>query len=115
MVSKRRSYPRVRARISVKIRTEDGRTSSTETIRNISLGGVFIAMESPLGFGTEVDLEFLLPQGSDVMHCRGFVVWSTEGSKAQEEPVAGVGVRLMDIGINDMRLLAEFVEEQIRR
>ncbi len=107
----RRAQPRVQASISVKMRVPGGQTTNTERIGNISLGGIFIYMEDPISFGAEVDLEFSLPVAPRVIHCKGFVVWSTKNEPDKAARMGhGIGVRLMDIGISDMRLLAEYIE-----
>ena len=111
--SNQRQHKRINANLSVKLRSPDGRRASTEFIRNISLGGVFIEMADPLPFGTDVELEFSLPVDPRLIRCRGFVVWSTRTSPDQGQGREGIGVRLMDIGVRDMRLLNEFIEQQI--
>lgn len=112
--SSRREHTRVETTIGVKLRSPDGRRSGSEEIRNISLGGVFIAMSDPLPFGTDVELEFSLPVDPRLIRCRGFVVWSTKESPERSPGNPGVGVRLMDIGVREMRLLNEFIERQLR-
>ncbi|MBI5507399.1 MAG: PilZ domain-containing protein [Deltaproteobacteria bacterium] len=113
--SNQREHKRVAATIGVKVRSPDGRRASAEKIRNISLGGVFIEMDDPLPFGTDIDLEFTLPEDPRVVQCKGFVVWSTKTSPERAEGLKGIGVRLMDIGVRDMRLLNEFIEEQLKQ
>ena len=111
--SSRREHKRVSAIIGVKGRSPDGRRSSAEQIRNVSLGGVFIEMKDPLPFGTDIDLEFSLPVDPRVIKCKGFVVWSTKDSPERGQGKEGIGVRLMEIGVREMRLLNEFIERQI--
>lgn len=86
---------------------------TAEKLTNISLGGVFIDMEQPLAFGTEVSLEFALPVASRTIQCRGLVVWTSKHSRTPEGK-RGIGVRLMEIGISDMRVLAEYIERSLR-
>src|SRR5687767_8653275 len=101
MPSERRSNSRVDVDLSVKVKLPDGRTTATEQIRNISLGGVFIEMEDPLAFGAEIALEFTVPVAPRTIRCKGFVVWSTRTHPDRVPGKMGVGVRLMDIGITD--------------
>jgi uncharacterized protein (TIGR02266 family) len=110
----RREHKRVDASITVKVKSPDGRRATTEQIRNISLGGVFVQMDDPFAFGTDIELEFTLPVDPRVISCRGFVVWSTKSSPERGGGLPGIGVRLMDIGVRDMRLLNEFIEEQLK-
>ncbi len=111
--SSRREHKRVTTRITAKVRSPDGTRSSTEEIRNISLGGVFIVMDDPLAFGTDIDLEFNLPINPRVIRCKGFVVWSTKTSPDRGAGLRGIGVRLMDIGVREMRLLNQFIESEL--
>src|SRR5688500_3884048 len=112
MAVERRSNSRVAVELSVKVRLPDGGVSTSETIRNVSLGGVFIQMANPLPFGAEVALEFSLTSPSRTIRCKGFVVWSTK-TNPEKSAQPGIGVRLMDIGITDMRVLNEFVARQL--
>lgn len=78
------------------------------------MGGVFIEMESPLPFGSELSLEFSLPVAPRVIRCQGFVVWSTKSSPERSpDGMEGIGVRLMGIGITEMRVLNEYVAETL--
>jgi uncharacterized protein (TIGR02266 family) len=111
--SKRRAHPRVPASVSATIRLPEGETRTASRLTNISLGGVFIDMEDPLAFGTEISLEFTLPSAARTIQCRGLVVWTSKHGPAVEGK-RGIGVRLMEIGIADMRVLADFIERSLR-
>ena len=113
MEAERRSNSRVDVELGVKIRTADGRVSSSTTIRNISLGGVFVEMKEPLAFGVELDLEFSLPAAPRQIRCKGFVVWSSKTHPERCPGMSGIGVRLMDIGITEMRVLNDFVADKL--
>ena len=113
MDSERRSNSRVEVELSVKIRLPDGRTSSSDVIRNISLGGVFIEMPEPLPFGAELSLEFTLPVVPRSIRCKGFVVWSSKTHPDRCPGKSGAGVRLMDIGISEMRILNDFIDGRL--
>ncbi|MEZ4271684.1 MAG: PilZ domain-containing protein [Myxococcota bacterium] len=110
--SKQRAHPRVATEISVKIRIEGGRTAAGGTIRNISLGGVYIEMDEPPGFGQEMELDFSLPIAPRNIRCNGFVMWSTKNDPERLGGRQGMGVRLTDIGINAMRLLSDYIGAQ---
>jgi len=108
-----RAHPRVETAISATVRLTDGRTYTSAEIRNISLGGVFIEMPEPLGFGSEFDLEFKLPATAQVIRCRGLVVWNTKAQPEKGEGRPGMGVRLMKIGVQEMRVISEYVTAQL--
>jgi uncharacterized protein (TIGR02266 family) len=110
--SKERAHPRVPANITATVRTGGKAAIKAGRIRNISLGGVFVEIPEPLPFGTDVDIEFSLPSGAGVLRCKGFVVWSTKDDPDKADGKQGIGVRLTDIGVQEMRDLAEFIESQ---
>ncbi len=112
-MDERRSNSRVPVELSVKLRLRDGRTGESDTIGNISLGGVFIEMPEPLAFGAELELEFTLPVAPRMIRCRGFVVWSSKTHPERCPGQSGIGVRLMDIGITEMRILNEFIAARL--
>lgn len=109
--SVKRAHPRVQARIEAKLKMPGGRTIVTGQILNISLGGLFIEMEEPLGFGKEFDLEFKLPDST--LHCRGLVVWSTRTQPQMAEGRSGIGVRLMKIDVSEMRQLESYISAHL--
>ncbi len=113
METERRSNSRVDVELSVKLRAPGGRVVSSSTIRNISLGGVFIDMPDPLAFGAELEIEFSLPAAPRQIRCKGFVVWSSKTHPERCPGLSGIGVRLMDIGITEMRILNEFVADKL--
>lgn len=97
----------------VKLRLPDGRRVSENNVWNTSLGGVFIGMKDPLAFGAEVGLEFELVKDANTVRCEGFVVWSTTSSPDKAPGKAGICVRLVNIGISEMRQLAEAVGREM--
>jgi len=112
MAEQNRAHPRVKVRIAVKVRTTNGAPVNVGQIHNISLGGVFIESDQPVAFGTDLDVEFALPSG--VIRCKGFVVWSTKTGTPQSKGFPGMGVRLAQIGVQEMRHLAAFIEDQLK-
>ncbi len=111
MENQKRAHPRVQTRIEVRIRLPDGRTQSVAQILNLSLGGVFLEMDEPLGFGSEVDLDFSVP-GSNI-RCKGLVVWNTRTAPDRATGRSGMGIRLMNIGVADMRKLEGFISARL--
>jgi len=105
-----RAHLRVSTNIEVRVRTAHGQEIQTGQIRNLSLGGVFVETSEPQPFGSDLDLEFCLPgAGQRTVRCKGFVVWSTKSSPEKSPTMQGMGVRLTDIGVQEMRALAEFI------
>ncbi len=98
------------SKLFAKLRMPDGQRVATSAIWNTSLGGIFVEESAPMAFGVEVVCEFE-PQerGARAVRCRGFVVWTTRQFPARAPGKQGFAVRLTDIGIADMRILAEQV------
>jgi uncharacterized protein (TIGR02266 family) len=107
--SERRQYVRVPTDITLDLQTKDGKTFSTQKVENVSLGGVFAHMANPLPFGTELTLHFSIGDPPQRIRCTGFVVWIRKPGSA--EGPAGIGIRLGDISIADMRALAAYIEQ----
>jgi uncharacterized protein (TIGR02266 family) len=107
----KRAHPRVQTRIEAKLKLPDGRIQTAAQIMNLSLGGLFIETAEPLGFGAEIDLEFSLPD--TVIRCRGLVVWSTKTAPQKAIGRTGIGVRLMKIGVSEMRKLESYITTKV--
>jgi uncharacterized protein (TIGR02266 family) len=106
----RRAYPRVNTDISVNIKAAGRPAIVSGVIRNISLGGIFVQLADPLAFGTDVDLEFRLPALAKSFRCKGVVIWSSRQSPEKApDGVVGMGLRLRDISVRDMRELADYI------
>lgn len=113
MDHERRSNSRVDVELSVELRTPDGKTSTTDRITNVSLGGVFLEMPEPLAFGTEVDLRFTLPVAPRELRCKAFVVWNSKTHPERCPGQSGIGLRLMEIGLSEMRILNQFIDGRL--
>ena len=99
--------------LRVKVKRSDGRRLDAASVWNISLGGVFIEMAAPLSFGEDLQLEFELSGQSLPLVCRGFVVWSTRDSPDKGAGKQGIGVRLTEVGIAEMRTIAARVAQEL--
>lgn len=110
--NKRRGHPRVPAALVTTLELPDGRVTVAERLSNISLQGMFVETTERLPLGCEVGLEFRLPVSARVVRCRGLVVRTVSPFGGDEAP--GIGVRLIDMGIADMRVIAEYIEQQLR-
>lgn len=84
---------RISTRISTVIRVNYHTTDSffTDFADNISNGGMFIATPKPLRPGTQLSLEFLLPECDYPIHVKAKVTWSR--SVPSEGQKRGMGVK----------------------
>ncbi len=113
--SERRNHPRVDTKLRADIKLPDGRWLSSETIENISLGGIYMVISEELKFGTQVEIEFELP-GAGAIRCGGTVVWTKaeEIPGSQKRPKPGIGIRLTRLGISEMRELESYIAGRIK-
>lgn len=121
----RRAGPRVETQLRAHVKLPNGRWLASETIRNISLGGAYIATSEPVEPGSELQIEFELPGA--VIRCAGVVVWSrAEDIPGQQRLDPGIGVRLTRLGakevgidgpleLNEMRELAAYIEGSLAK
>ncbi len=79
---------------------------------NISEGGVFLETDLPLGIGTEVKLEFSLPESTEMLQFSGRVVWSGEVSDGEGGHVLGKGVEFMECDDRCRGLIMQFIGMQ---
>ena len=98
---------------TVKVRLPTGSRRTEKDVWNVSLGGVFVEMVDPPSFGSELGLEFVMARETDNIVCEGFVVWSTTTSPDKAPGKTGAAVRLVNIGIREMRLLAEAIGREL--
>ncbi|MEO1172262.1 MAG: PilZ domain-containing protein [Myxococcota bacterium] len=102
-----RGHGRADTDVSVTLTLANGIARRVDRLRNISLGGLFIEMDEPLPFGSEVDLEFVLAAGVKAIQCRGLVV------RRQTNTPTGIGLRLLEIEPSDLRLVADYLEQHL--
>ncbi len=104
---------KARGKVRVRLRRGDGQRAETRSVWNISLGGLFLELSEPLGFGEDLQLELELAGRSVPLVCRGFVVWSTRDSPDKGCGRIGAAVRLTDIGIAEMRAISTGVGQEL--
>ena len=93
---RRRERPRVRMETVIDLTSPSNFFSGFS--ENLSDGGVFVATDRRVPLGTEVELSFRLPDGTQVLG-RGLVRWSRTGHDATGLDVApGVGVQFVELG-----------------
>ena len=76
--------------------------------RDVSRGGLSLASGQPLAVGDRFPVEFVLPDEVTTVRCTCEVVWTKElGSGGVHAP--GVGVKFVDLGNAQKRLIGEWV------
>jgi uncharacterized protein (TIGR02266 family) len=104
-VSERRKYPRVP--ISVKATNLSSGSFTYYLALNISVGGVFLKADEPLGKGTPFHLKFILPD-QDEIEAKGVVVRIQEGNPAASVP-SGMGVQFTEISTPALKAIEAFI------
>ncbi len=103
-VDHRRSDRRFDRRLVVEF-THGGTAYPVET-RNISLGGVFVATEMTLPYGTKVSLKMKLPDMVEPIVVDSHVRWiENEGGKQ-----VGLGLRFEALRAKDIWALSKYLE-----
>jgi uncharacterized protein (TIGR02266 family) len=60
---------------------------------NVSEGGIFVATDLPLGIGTEVHLEFHVPNQRESFRALGKVVWSGATDTGETGEISGKAIQ----------------------
>lgn len=108
-----RDQPRLSLVLKVRYSTSGGKCVESRA-GGIGGGGLFIESTAPLRVGTDLTLEFALPDSpSEWMQAKGIVSWVCPKSD-QYTFSPGMGVRFIDISMEARRRIVEFVNS-IRR
>jgi uncharacterized protein (TIGR02266 family) len=103
-----REHARYAVDLSVDYSTRDAFVSNRVT--NLSRGGLFIRSEQPLPIATEVDLTFTLPGTAAPLRARGRVIWNYDIQKGSSRMVRGMGIKLLDMGLEERQMLVEYLD-----
>ena len=107
----RRSFDRFDVTWKVDCTTED--TFLYASIANISQMGIFVSTREPLEIGTRLVLSFTPNGGSGGNHepfkLEGEVTWVNAFKPGGDNPNPGMGVRFVDLELDDRERLVELV------
>ena len=101
----RRRSPRAPLIVRVRLGTVDALFS--EFTRNVNEGGVFIKTEQPAAPGTQVDLEFELPDRAGTIRAKGRVARIQESDNDLEPN--GMGVEFEELDTDARERINDFV------
>ncbi len=108
-----RSHPRVPLAVKVRYMTPEGKQFDSVT-GSIGAGGLFIESSAPLDHGTELSIEFALPDRPMEKHkAKAKVVW-TRRKPERYVLFPGMGVQFTVIDDQARRELAQLVEALTR-
>lgn len=104
-----RSYPRASLAMKIRYTTPEGRQFDSLT-GGIGAGGLFIESSAPLAPGTELSIEFALPDRPwEKLKARAKVAW-TRNKPERHLLFPGMGVQFLDIDEKARLELAELVD-----
>lgn len=104
-----RAYPRVNLALKVRCITADGQTFDSLT-GGIGGGGMFIESSAPLSVGSELSMEFALPDRPlHKLRAKGRVVWVRH--KIERYVLfPGMGIQFVDIDEESQKMIVDLVD-----
>jgi c-di-GMP-binding flagellar brake protein YcgR len=97
----RRQYRRVK--LVTQVHCEAMSHNEIMVTRDVSLGGMFINVKSPLPIDSELSLTFRLSPTEPAIACRAKVMFSRVG--------LGMGIKFLDLSQEAQQALQKFVDE----
>ena len=107
MTPERRSTPRLRSYLPVRLRPSGGQLIETLT-KDLSPGGLRCVVSSPLPVGCQLALEVALPRGQDVVEVRGRTAWFR---LLQDGEQFDLGVTFTEVSAETKRRLSSYLEQ----
>ena len=107
-----RKAPRFIARLRVHYGVDREKLLSDYSV-NVSTGGLFIETLDPLPVGTELTIEFILPERHVTIRSEGRVAWINhpELMKNPGLPV-GMGLQFVNIAFDDMNAIRGYIKKE---
>ncbi len=107
--AERRRAPRIVLKTEVSFSSESN--FYTGFADNISEGGIFIATYHPAELGTQMEIEFSLPDSNEPIKVQAEVRWARE-QDAGEDASPGLGLRFLDLDENDRQRIDTFAKRR---
>lgn len=101
--SEQRSFARTKIEVPAEFALRGSRQTFAGTARDISLGGMFIATQSPAPFGAEVLITITLPGAAEQMVLPAVVRWRAEG---------GMGLQFRALGARETHFIMQIQVER---
>jgi len=107
-----RVEPRFSARLKVHFGTEMKNVLTDYTV-NLNTGGLFLATTNLLSIGTEMYVEFSLPDCDQPIYCRARVAWINDpDSLFKPELPSGMGLQFIDITLSAMDAIRSYISKK---
>ncbi len=111
--TEKRKHPRIK--LITKVTHLSGDFFHYYYSRDLSVGGIFLETQEPFPVGTEVKLEFPLPEVSDRLIVKGKVVRVVEHAEEGPGPYPGMGVEFVEMNEEANAQIADFVTRSLSR
>jgi uncharacterized protein (TIGR02266 family) len=85
-----------------------------EYVANVSPGGIFIRTQMPEAPGQELEFEFRLGDGFELIRGRGEVAWNRVADEGPSRP-AGMGIRFIELSAGGKDLIYRIVDDYAAR
>jgi Tfp pilus assembly protein PilZ len=99
-----RRYQRIATPSGVWVAWQDGKQQNVSRVRDLNLGGLFVATPTPLALGSEVTLLMSVPEGE--IRSRAVV--------RNVHPGEGMGVQFVNISLQDATRVEKLVARLLR-
>ena len=107
-----RNLPRIPARLRVKHGKNKEHTLTDYTI-NFSAGGMFIETVRVFAQGTELDLDFELPENGSVIECKGRVAWTNyPESPSNPSLPGGMGIQFLNLTTEELTVIRDYIKRE---
>lgn len=110
----RRQHQRIPLVFPIRVRIEDIEKFTEQFAADLSAGGIFLPMQSPLAVDTRVNLEFYLEAVKKLIRTKGRVVHSRIDGQPGEGP-AGMGIEFVDLRREAKRFIELMVQKYNRQ
>ncbi len=104
-----RAHPRANLRWTVSVQLSGAVTEGVT--KDISEGGAYVCCANPLGPNEVLDMVINAPD--KLLNVKAEVVWASMSGLDDEITPRGMGVRFLDIGDEEKRIIAEAVAEHL--
>lgn len=111
--TEKRKHPRIK--LITKVTHLSGEFFHYYYSRDLSVGGIFLETQEPFPAGTEVKLEFPLPEVTERLSVKGKVVRLVENATEGPGPYPGMGVEFVDMNEEAAAKIADFITRSLSR
>jgi uncharacterized protein (TIGR02266 family) len=104
----------LRAEVNLEVRYRSAHEFMAAYAKNISGGGICIRTVKPLPLNSELHLRFSLPGIPKPFEVKGLVVWTNPFADQSAFPT-GMGIKFLELGSDEKKILDGFVLEELAR